>query len=180
MKPLQGAYKNKLLLAVFQENRYTEQLSEIIKLIKELKTKVCYVCLNRPYKEVIGDFKMNSLDINRFFFIDILSSHNTKLKPVKNCIFIEEPIKIENIESAITDSINKEKCKTVIVDTVSTMLDFESVFSITQFVHNLVTKKKDINKIFIVLKEDEFTVEGPSRLTKDLSMFADKVVEFKK
>ena len=180
MSLLQDASKNKLLLAVFQENRYDEQLSEIIKLVKGLKSKVCYVCLNRPYNEVINDFKMNNLDINRLFFIDILSSHHTKPKPVKNCIFIKEPIKIKNIELAITDLINKKKCKTVIVDTVSTMLDFESVFSITKFVHNLIMKEKDINKIFIALKDNEFTVEGPSKLTKDLSMFADRVVEFKK
>ncbi len=180
MKPFQDKSKNKLLLAVFQEDVYTKQLSEIIKLFKELKTNVCYVCLNRPYNGIINDLKRNNLDISRFFFIDILSSHNAKPKPVKNCVFIEEPIKIEKIQSAITDVINKKKCKTIIVDTVSTMLDFESIFSITQFVHNLVIKEEDINKIFIVLKENELTIEYPGVLTKDLSMFADKVIEFKK
>ena len=179
MNQLQGV-SNRLSLLILKESQYLAHLSKMIKSINNTQSNICYACLSRPYKDLIEDIKKEDINFNRFFFIDILSSHYTKPKPVKNCIFIEEPIKIENIESAITDSINKEKCKTLIVDTVSTMLDFESVFSITQFVHNLVTKKKDINKILIVLKENEFMVEGPSKLTEDLSMFADKVVEFKK
>jgi len=180
MNVLQNVSKNKLLLLILKESQYLAHLSKIIKLVNNSHSNICYACLSRPYKDLIEDIKKEDINFNRFFFIDILSSHYTKPSPVRNCIFIEEPIKLVNIQSAITDLVNKKKCNTIIIDTMPTLLDFESAFSITKFTHNLTTEKKDRNKIFIVLKESGLMREEINELTKDLGMFADKVIEFKK
>jgi len=179
MSLIQGT-QNKLLLLILKESQYLAHLSKVIKSINNSQSNICYACLNRPYKDLIEDMKKEDINFNRFFFIDILSSHYIKPSPVKNCVFIEEPIKLVNIQSAITELVNKEKCSTIIIDTIHTLLDFESSFSITKFAHNLTIEKKDKNKIFIALDENGFTRESAGELTKDLSMFADKVVEFKK
>ena len=171
--------KNKLLLLILKENQYLAHLSKVIKSVNNSQSNICYACLNRPYKDLIEDIKKEDINLNRFFFIDILSSHYTKPSPVKNCIFIEEPIKLVNIQSAITELVNKKKCNIIIMDTIATLLDFESAFSITKFAHNLTIEKKDKNKIFIVLDENGFTREESKGLTKDLGMFADRVVEVK-
>ena len=178
MSMIQGT-KNKLLLLILKESQYFVHLSKVIKSVNNSQSNICYACLNRPYKDLIEDIKKEDINLNRFFFIDILSSHYTKPSPVKNCIFIKEPIKLVNIQSAITDLVNKKKCNIIIMDTIATLLDFESAFSITKFAHNLTIEKKDKNKIFIVLDENGFTREESKGLTKDLGMFADRVVEVK-
>ncbi len=179
MNLIKNLSQNKLLLLILKENQYLAHLSKIVKSMNHSKSNICYACLNRPYKDLIEDIKKEDINFNRFFFIDTLSSHYTKQSPVKNCIFIEEPIKLINIQSAISGLVNKEKCSIIIIDTIPDLLDFESTFSITQFTHNLATEKRYKNKIFIVLKENEALEEYANTLTEDLSMFADNIVEMK-
>jgi len=175
----QDVSKSKFLLVIIGEEQYLMELHKIVKSVIKAHSKICYVCLNRPYKEVIDELMSKGIDTAKFFFIDTLSSHYTTEGGNKNCIILQEPIRLLNIREAIRSAIEKEKCSVVLFDTFSTMLAYESNFEIVRFAHNVMTEGRNKGyKIFIVLREENVSKENIRRLAKDLSMFADKTIDF--
>jgi hypothetical protein len=179
MNLVQEISKNKFLLVLLKENQYTTELNKIIKLIKKTHTRIGYVCLNKPYRDAVNDLKDKNININSFFFIDTLSSHYAEPEPAKNCIFLKEPVKLIDIKKAIKEAVSKHKCSVIIFDTVSTLLIYESTFSIMKFTNELVVGEEieNASKVYIVLKESEAAKEDVDRLTNDLSMIADKTID---
>ena len=74
-----------IVLIVFPKAKYMSKLSEIVKAVDTASKKVCYVSLNKPYNSIIENLKASNLDINKYFFIDVLTSTVKTPKPIDNC-----------------------------------------------------------------------------------------------
>ena len=170
--------QNRFLLILLPEKDYSLQLKEIVKSVEKTNTKVCYVCLSKPFTDVKDELKHEKIDTKKFFFIDVLSSHYKTQPKADDCIFIKEPAKLTKIKVAITKAVEEKKCSVVLIDTISTLLIYQQNFSIIRFSHELKTEREHelINKVFIVLKEEGVLEEESRRLVKDLEMFADKTI----
>ncbi|MCK4532080.1 MAG: hypothetical protein KAT94_04370 [Candidatus Aenigmarchaeota archaeon] len=167
---------NNSLLIILKEIEYSQKLEEIIKSVE--RTKVCYVCLSRPYADVMEDLKGRGIDVTGFFFIDVLTSHYKEPEPVENCIFVPEPTDLTAIRVAIKKAVEEKKRNIVILDTISTLLVYQKTCSIVKFTHHLLTEENEkTKKLFIALKGDTIPMEENQRLVKDLTMFADKTLE---
>jgi hypothetical protein len=177
---LQEIVNNKFLLVLMEEKVYLSKLGEIIKSVEKTKTKVCYVCLSRPYADVMEDLRDKGIDTSDFFFIDVLSSHYREQRPVDNCIFIPAPDDINTIRLAIRRAVEEKKRSVILFDTISALLIYQETSSIVKFTHHLLTEKEqeNVKKLFIVLKGDTIPMEENQRLVKDLTMFADKTLDF--
>jgi archaellum biogenesis ATPase FlaH len=173
---------NQFLLILLQEDQYLKQLERIVKSVEKNRKKICYVCLSKPYTDVIETLKGRKINTSKFFFIDVLSSHYQTPKPVSNCIFVPAPSELEHIKVAIAKAVNERKCGVIIIDTISTLLMYEEGSSIVRFTHELTIERKqeDVKKLFIVLKKDSIPEKENKELLKDLSMFADKIVDLVK
>ena len=171
--------KQKNVLLVFKRSNYSLELHDLIKSLQGKNVNIAYVCFNKSYADVFDEIKELKIDTKHFFFVDILSSHYSTPKPIDNCIFVKDPSKIDDIVSAIETLANKKKCKIIILDPLSELLMFQSVFSITKFANYLNTKiiGKGKNGIFVVLDEDDYLKDDIKKLTKDLTMFTDKIIE---
>jgi hypothetical protein len=171
---------NKFLLLLIGEKEYKARLEEIIKSVGKTNGKICYVCLSKPHNYVIKDLGYMGIDSKNFFFIDVLSSHYGKPKPVKNCIFVSAPTELTAIRMAIKTAMEKWKCTVLLFDTVSALLIYQESFSIVRFTHNLMTgsEQEKTKKVFIMLKGDSVPSEENQNLVKDLTMFADKTLDF--
>lgn len=169
---------NKFLLLLAGEDEYVDKLKEIINVAGKKDTKICYICMSRPYKDVIEDLEKRGFDTKKFFFIDVLSSHYGKPTPKKNCIFIDEPSDLGSIREAIKKTMNIEKFSAIIFDTISTLLVYQETSSIVKFAHEILSdeKQENVKKLFIVLKGGSVPLEENERLLKDLKMFADKTI----
>lgn len=175
MNLLRELTENEFLLMLIDEEQYMKQLSEIIKAVEKSHTMICYVCLNKPYEDVIRDLGSKQIDTKRFFFIDVLTSHYKKPAKVENCIFLSSPSNLENLRSAIKDAMTKG-CSAIIMDTISTLLIYQEASNIVKFTHSILTEgKKSVKKLFIVLKEEP-VMEESKALIDDLNMFADKKI----
>ena len=181
MNVIKEITKNRFLLLLMDEEEYDRKLGKIIKSLEKTKTNICYVCFSVPYQHVVERLKEKGTDIKRFFFIDVLSSHYSKPKPQKNCIFISEPKDLDKIRKAILKTVIQKNCSIIIFDTISSLLVYQESYSILKFTHNLIISKEQENtkKIFIVLKDKTLKEEG-EMLIKDLSLFADKLLKIKK
>ena len=118
---LQEIVKNKFLLILMEENEYINKLEEIIKSVHKTNTNICYVCLSKPYTNIIEDLKGGGIDTTNFFFIDVMSSHYKEQEPVPNCTFIKEPHDLTAIRVAIKKAVDEKKCSVILFDTISTL-----------------------------------------------------------
>jgi KaiC/GvpD/RAD55 family RecA-like ATPase len=159
------------LLVIIDEKEYLRKLSEIVKSVEKTKTKICYVCLNTPYRSIAEQFKMVGINTKNFFFIDGVS--RARHPSDELCTFVSSPSNAAELESAIKDAVEKKKCSTIVFDTISTLLVYQDSFSILNMTNNLQKKSQHIRKIFLVVKERPSDL----RFIKDLGMFADKIMK---
>jgi len=171
--------RNKFLLILLEDQVYKEKIKEMAEFLEKTGSKACYVCLSRPYADVMDDFKNSVMNADVFFFVDVLSSHYGTPEAVQNCIFVSEPTDLEGIGNAITKVIDENNCTAVILDTVSALLLYHQIYSITKFTNKLVSKNKEekIKKLFIINRGESIPIDEIDMLTKDLGLFADKKID---
>lgn len=176
---IKGITQNKFVLVLLNEEQYISQLNKIVQSVEKSNKKICYVCLSRPYKDILNNLKKNNINTKFFFFIDVLSSHYEKISPHKNCMFLDSPNDLKLLVQAIETAIEKEKCSVLLFDTISALLIYQESFSILQFTHTLTVEKKEerIKKLFIAIKKDSFPEKENKEFINDLKMFADKTID---
>ncbi|KYK27359.1 hypothetical protein AYK26_03815 [Euryarchaeota archaeon SM23-78] len=166
--------KNKqIVLVVLPKTQYTNKLIEVVKAVDVVSNKVCYVCLNKPYNSIIDNLKANNLDLDKYFFIDVLTSTVKTPEPTDNCEFVQSPSALTDISLAFTKAVQEMNCNNVLFDAISTLTIYQDIGEIIKFTQNLMTKARvsGVKSVYIALKEDS------DELVKDLTMFVDGVVE---
>ena len=173
--------KNKFLLILLEEKEYAKKLQEIMRSAEKTRTKICYVCLSKPYKDVMEDIRRQGFNVKDFFFVDVLSSHYKEQEPSDNCIFVSSPTNLAAVRVAIKKAVEDEKCSVILFDTISTLLIYQETSSIVKFTHCILTdeKQEQAKKLFIVIKGGAIPGKDNKTLVKDLSMFADKTLDFR-
>jgi hypothetical protein len=172
-----GSSLNKLILLLLRDEQYAGRLLEIVESVKRTGNRICYVCLSKPYADVVESLKEKGIDTAPFLFIDALSSHYRKQEPRSDCIFLDSPSDLQGIRSALETAIEKHNCSVLLFDTFSSLLIYQESFQVLKFAHSLTSEKgMNVAKIFIVLKSGP-APEGSEAFLNDLKMFADKTVE---
>lgn len=168
----------KFLIIVMSEDEYVHKLREIIEHVNEEKSKICYVCLSKPYNYVIESLEASGIDIKNFYFLDTMTSHYESMENTEKCEFLKSPLNLDDLGKAIAEAIVTKNCNTVLFDTISTLLIYNDSSSVIKFTHKMTCEKQHehIKKLFIVLKEDVST-SNETGFVNDLEMFADKKIE---
>ncbi len=170
---------NKFLLVLLSEEQYINRLCDMVNSVKQAGSKICYVCVSRPYKDVIAELKRSKINTDFFFFIDVLSSHYGKPEPRKDCIFLDSPKDLDAIRNAIEWAIEKNDCTVLLFDTLSNLLVYQENFPILKFAHSLTLERgEDVIKLFLIMKDNPVLENESKELISDLSMFADKTMDF--
>ena len=180
MNILDNVAENSFVLILLTPDQYVSNLDDIVKSAKKSRTKICYVCLSKPYRDVVEHLTASGIDTSGFFFVDALTSHYKKPEPAKNCIFLNSPSDGVALKNAIRDVTEREKCSVVLFDTISTLLIYQESSEIVKLAHSLSSEIHcEVKKLFIVMKGEKY-VDGQEDLTKDLEMFADKKLDMTK
>jgi hypothetical protein len=174
--------ENKLVLVLMSEKEYFQRLAELISSVEKTDSMICYVCLSKPYTDVVEDLRERGIKTEKFIFIDVLSSHYMAPELKENCIFVSSPSNLNDIRKAVIKAVDEKGCSTVIFDTISTLLVYQQSHSIVKFTNELVSEKKheDLKKMLIIIKDESTQINDVERLTRDLEMFADKKVDLTK
>jgi KaiC/GvpD/RAD55 family RecA-like ATPase len=160
-----------VLLVVVTKEQYIAKMLEILKELEDSMDRVCYVCFTQPYATVIDLLKKNSINTEKFKFIDVLTNTVQQAQNTEGCTYVSGPSALTEISIAFSKMT--ENTKGSIIDSISTLLVYESENSVIRFTHSLMTKTRlaGLKTIFITMREDTKT-----NLIKDLHMFADRVV----
>jgi hypothetical protein len=171
--------QDSFVLVIVDEADYAGSLGELMKSIENAHKRICYTCMSKPYSDVMDNLSALGMKTDKFFFVDVLSSHYTMPEPVSNCIFVNSPSDLEEIRLAIIDAVENHDCSAIIFDTITTMLVYQQTSSIVHFTNNLVSEKKQENakKLFIMLKDNAPGNHGAADLEKDLELFADRKID---
>jgi hypothetical protein len=168
-----------VLILLGEERVYQKRKRDIVSSLGGVDRKICYVCLSKPYEDVYSDLRKLGAKGGMFYFIDVLSSHYGKKRATINCTFIDSPSNLGGIRSAISAAICEKGCSVVLFDTISKMLAYHESLNILRFTNDFLSDwKKCSRTFFLALREEIIPLEGNDQLIKDLSMFADRTVEF--
>ncbi len=162
-----------IILIVTSKEKYNEHLADIQPQLANSFEKIGYVSINKPYNSVLQDLESRGIDKQKFSFADAITATVQTPPVVDNCIFVSSPNALTDLGLAFSSLYNDHGCDIVVFDTISTLIVYQDIGSVTKFVHNLVTKARVLNKhlALVALKEDS------ESLIKDLNMFVDKIIE---
>ncbi|MBN2367389.1 hypothetical protein JXC34_00090 [Candidatus Woesearchaeota archaeon] len=162
-----------IVLLITTKTKYNGSLNAALPEIRKSAKKIGYITINRPYGSVVASIQKLGIDPNKFLFVDAITATVQSPSQVPNCIFVSSPTALTDLGLAFS-SLFENNCDLVFFDTISTLIVYQDIGTVTKFVHNLVTKARVSNKkaVFMALKEDS------ENLIKDLNMFVDKIVEF--
>ena len=164
--------KNQITIIVIPSEKYLEITLFLSRISAELG-KTLYVNINKPYSSLVESLKENKIPIDKFYFIDAITK---TVRPEKNgCVeFVSGPTALTEMSLAIFGSIEREDFYCMLFDSLSTLLIYEDSLTVTKFVHNLISRFRSVKTkaVFTVLR-----AESSSELIKDLSMFADKIID---
>lgn len=168
---------SKSVLILLTEEHYKRRLLELMKYIEKKRKKICYVCLSKPYSYVINDLKEKDTNIDKFAFVDVLSSHYLKHEDRSNCVFVDSPDDLEGIKKAIFNVVTKKDCNIIVFDTISSLLSFNQQDKLLHFTNDLSLDLKECHKLFLFLKESSILYDEELLFVKDFELFIDETLD---
>jgi len=177
MVDIKKEIKDNEVLVLSLSGNYKKNMLNVTKDLSSQFERLCYVTLNQQSKELIEKFKAEKIDLNKFSFIDGVTNTTAQISPAKNCTFITAPNALTEMNIAIMKECKKKKAPSLfILDSLSTLLVYESPSILIEFVHSVVETVK-VHKIKIAFTTLNADLNSP--LMKDLAMFADNIIEIK-
>jgi hypothetical protein len=180
-KELMGLPNNYIVGVIFPSNDYEKHNLDLVKLMSSQKGIVGnYVSVNRPYTDLIAQFKNSNISHENIFFTDCITKELGG-KPVEadNCIYIDSPKALTDISIAMHQFIdhtpNHEKF--IYVDSISTLGIHNNANTMLKFVHYLTGKMRlwGIKGVMVALHED-----SDRKLIGEVSQFCDKIIDMTK
>lgn len=178
-KELKGFANGKVLLVLVKFKDYATTSLILIKYLTEKMNKYgIYITVNRPFNNLVDILKKNGIDISKLFFIDCITKKaGGKSERKENCLFISSPSSLTDLGIAIDEAINSLKGtnKFLFVDSVSTLLLYNSAVTIAKFSH-FVSGRLRVKGFDGIL----FSIESETdaKLINTISQFCDKTIRF--
>ena len=162
---------NDILVFVIPNKDYSDSLEEIVKTLSKMYNKICYISLNKPHNSLLKTFEEGGMDTEKFLFIDAVGKGSNE----KNVIYVSSPKALTELSITINKVISGGLIDSSLFDSLSTLLVYEEASTVIKFSHSIIStfRNKGVKAVLTCLEGDV-----KSELIKDLSMFADKIVEF--
>jgi len=157
----QGKFKynhhlNPVMKKLIIHSKHEDPFKKIKDTIKRTNKEVCYITFNKSY-----NFLKTKIPNQKVHFIDCITLTIKKQKNTKDCNFIRNPYRLDEISNAIKKAI-KNGCRIIILDSLSNLLTYYHTNTtekkllkefMQSFSKEIEEDKLDI--IFILKKEDE-------------------------
>jgi len=122
-----------------------------------------------PYLEQKG------INTKKLFFIDLITSEISEAtEKIDNCLFMESPKSLTDLSIALSEAVKSMPGdKFIFLDTLSTLLVYNQLTTVTKFAHFLTSKMRqwDINGLLVSMEK-----ETDPNLQAQLAQFCDKVI----
>jgi len=176
-KELEDLPKNFIASVIMPSDRYEEANMHLLSfLINRKKASGGYVSVSKPYNNIVNLLKSNDINVDNLFFIDcITKSLGGKLPEDKNCIFVDSPSHLTDLNIALQNFFTSsgEKNRFLYIDSISTLGIHNTQDNILKFIHYVTGKMRifGFNGVMLSLHE-----ETDKKLISILKQFCDKVI----
>lgn len=170
---------SKVILFFSDPQKIRESNTSIIKEAQDRGYTPIVTTINFPASILEKLYLQNDLDTSEIYFIDAISKFSTgpkSVSPDDRHIFLNTPSDLTNLSIAISEMLKRNSGKRILIliDSISTMLIYLPSVKISQFVHIISSKIRQIEENCTLL-----AVEGglDPVLYSQIRSFVDDVVE---
>lgn len=170
-----------VVLFIIDAKKYHKIHPKVLRTIIEEKCFAgIYITINKPYNALIRYLKENKIDTKNIFFIDAISRVvGGSIRMTKDCLFIPSPSQLTDLAIALTqalESMKHKENKFIFLDSLSTLLIYNSFEVATKFVHFIITRLRVFGLVGLIISIEKQIDE---RMLNILIEMCDKVVEVK-
>jgi hypothetical protein len=170
-----------VVLFIIDAKKYHKIHPKVLKTIIEEKCFAgIYITINKPYNTLVKYLKENDIDTKNIFFIDAISRVvGGTIKMTKDCLFIPSPTQLTDLAIAMTQAIESMKHrenKFIFLDSLSTLLIYNSFEVTAKFVHFIITRLRVFGLVGLIISIEKQIDE---KMLNILIEMCDKVVEVK-
>lgn len=166
-----------VVLVITKAEEYTKKNIEMLSLLlNELNYPGIYITISRPYSNLKDFLKSKGVKTEKLFFIDAVSRNlGSDVKRTEDCIFLEHPADLTSIGVALDQilSLLGDSKPFIFLDSLSTLLIYNSAGSLTKFSHFLSGRIRMLKlKGIIISLEKEVSPE----LLSTIIVLCDEVI----
>ncbi|MEW6295679.1 MAG: ATPase domain-containing protein [Candidatus Diapherotrites archaeon] len=167
------------LIEVPGEKFFDVSMAALQVLVNEQDYRGVYITLNRPYSNMAQMISDNDINSEKLYFIDGVSKQNLRpneLKRDEKVIYIESIKSLTDLSIALTQVIPKIEAekKFLFLDSISTLLIFNSPEVIGRFSHALTAKMRALGVSGAIVSIPSDTEPAIRQM---LSALCDKVIK---
>lgn len=162
-------------VCILSKEQYQPITNRLIEEAGKKYDRIDYVALNKPYLTLKHYLESRNIPPKKFFFIDAITSTNGRQIEDKNCQYVTHPSALTEMNLKISDALRNKNPELTIVDSLSSLLVYNSESYVLRFVHGLINKIKESNSkgIYLILKSDI-----TESILDDLALFSDSIIDY--
>jgi len=170
-----------IVLLISKPENYSKLILNLLNFfLVKMKLFGVYVTINKPFDSLRTWLEKNGIDVDKLFFIDAVTrTVSEKSMLTEKCLFISSPTNLTDLSISLTQILEnpKPEKKFILIDSLSTLLVYNSSETVLQFVHFISSRIRmtRILGVFLCLEE-----EKSKKVISSLSQFCDKVIVWKK
>ena len=148
---------NFLVILDTSAENYSDAVMGAVTFMLEKGQKGIYVTSSRPYRFISNEMKRISINTDNILFLDCIScmagEHGDG-----NCTYVENPASLEEISMHIGSLLGRIESdeKFLIMDSISTLLIYNSLNSVKEFSLFLINKLRleSVDGILVIIKKE--------------------------
>ena len=164
--------KSGIMIFLLHNRKYSDELNSVVSAAAKTGKKILFVSLSKPFATLADAFESKKIETKNIMFIDAVSGGVKKPRGYR-VSFVSSPKALTELSITINESLGKET-DIVIFDSLSVLLAYEDASTVTKFMHSLLSRMRERGKKCAILALSE---DSENRALKDVSMFADSVIE---
>jgi hypothetical protein len=163
---------NQNLVLELERGYYKSGLAGANKIASDNFNSICYIALSKPAAAVKDDLKKGGVDVKKYDFVDCISKKSRIKKLPKNTTFISSPKALTELAIVLSKKLHDEKFDMVLLDSISSMLVYNTELSVVKFLHFLMiaVKSTKAKAIYVIMRND-LARKG----IREIELFADNI-----
>ena len=138
-----------------------------------------YVSVNKPYADIVKTLPNKETSIPQTQFVDAITALTGRgVEDNQTVTFIDSPLALVELNLAISDRMKGlvSNQKFLILDSVSTLLVYNSAQAVEKFCHTVIAKNRSENVLGLFLMIES---EDHREVVETLAQFVDNVISVK-
>ena len=155
---MEESFENKIKDKIFLLELDISDYKQLAK-FTNINKKIIYITINSPYSKLINELKKNGINTSDITFIDCISKKINFTRKNDSCIYIKAPNSLTELSIVLMDKLKTKEYETVIFDSISALLIYNSKELTIMFLRNIIDKinyyKLDCFLLLIKNKESQ-------------------------